>query len=192
MYMETISSPQIIQQTINQVEPVISQINSSLFNKIFEYKYLIILLILIILCFLYYHYKFKPKQEIFIAQNKPIIQDFIVADINGKVIKISGEQVGELKLQSTGQSTTGHSTTGHSTTGHSTTGHSTTGHSTTGQSMGQSTGQNTKSGQSNQNKISKTNFQEEFQEETSEENNNIKQHDLTNSEIKEITNKLKN
>ena len=168
MYMETISSPQIIQQTIHQVEPVIPHINSSLFNKIFEYKYLIILLILIILCFLYYHYKFKPKQELLIAQNKPIIQDFIVADINGKVIKISGEQVGELKLQST------------------------TGQSTTGQSMGQSTGQNTKSGQSNQNKISKTNFQEEFQEETSEENNNIKQHDLTNSEIKEITNKLKN
>ena len=161
--METISSPQIIQQTIHQVEPVIPHINSSLFNKIFEYKYLIILLILIILCYLYYHYKFKPKQELLITQNKPIIQDFIVADINGKVIKISGEQVGELKLQSS------------------------TGQSTTGQSN-----QNIKSGQSNQNKISKPNFQEEFQEETSDENNNIKQHDLTNSEIKEITNKLKN
>jgi len=162
--METISSPQLIQQTIHQVEPVISHINSSLFNKIFEYKYLI--MILILLCVLYYYYKLKHKQELLITQNKPIIQDFIVADINGKVIKISGEQVGEIKLQST-----------------------------TGQTTGQSNQNNMQSNQntkSAQNKISKTNFQEEFQDETSEENNNIKQHDLTNSEIKEITNKLKN
>ena len=132
------TSPQII-----SVEQVISANNStSFFSKIFEYKYLILLLIVLIsISYYYYTYHYKHKKQL----SKSKLQEFIIADINGKVIKISGEQIGELKVPS----------------------------------------QSNQPVQQNQTKQS--NIQE-----STDEDNNIKQHDLTNSEIRDITNKLKN
>jgi hypothetical protein len=132
------TSPQII-----SVEQIISSNNStSFFSKIFEYKYLILLLIVLIsISYYYYTYHYKQKKQL--SNSK--LQDFIVADMNGKVIKISGEQIGELRVPS--------------------------------QSIQPVP----------QNQTKQSNIQE-----STDEDNNIKQHDLTNSEIRDITNKLKN
>jgi hypothetical protein len=122
---------------------------TSFFTKIFDYKYLILLIIIIaILCYYYYYY-YKPKNNTQILK-QPLIQDFIVADINGKVIKISGEQVGEIKVPPELKQ------------------------------------------QMPQKKVINQKIQQNFEVDSSDENNNIKQHDLTNSELKDITNKLKN
>ena len=140
------TSPQTLQQIIP--EQVISTNNStSFFSKIFEYKYLILLLIVLIsISYYYYTYHYKHKKQT--SKSKPELQEFIVADMNGKVIKISGEQIGELRVPS---------------------------------QIKQSVQQN-QTKQSNQLDI----------QESTDEDNNIKQHDLTNSEIRDITNKLKN
>ena len=142
-------------QTTNLVENSSSVNSTSFFSKILKYKYLIILIILLIsLTILYYKFKNKNKKN----KNEPEsnsnqktkLQEFVVADINGKVIKILGEQIGELKLP-----------------------------------QNQAT-------QNSTNQKQYKNNQHIIQEDTSDENNNTKQHDLTVSEIRDITSKLKN
>lgn len=140
--MENIIPSQTTPQIIS-VDQVISSNNStSFFSKIFEYKYLILLLIVLIsFSYYYYTYHYKNKKQ----SSKSKLNEFIVADMNGKVIKISGEQIGELRVP-------------------------------------------TQSNQPvQQNQTKQSNIQE-----STDEDNNIKQHDLTNSEIRDITSKLKN
>ena len=151
--METIPSLSVNQvNSLNSLNLDIGIKDKSIFSKIFEYKYFIILIILLIISIYLYYYKIKPKyfskDNIDIPnqsnKKKSLLKDFIVADINGKVIKITGEQVGEISIPNNNNS--------------------------------------------NKNKKPQTIIQEE----SSDENINTKQHDLTNSEIKEITDKLKN
>ena len=147
-----------ISPTIPVLEtPIISSpsMPPSFFSKIFEYKYLILLIIIVaILSYYYYNYYYKPKQqEKSTTSTKPKLQDFIVADMNGKVIKILGEQIGELKVPQIEKQ----------------------------QVINQVNSKSQVKSKS-----------QPIYEESSDENNNIKQHDLTNSEMIEITNKLKN
>ena len=150
------------------VSPVIINIpvienSTSIFTKIFDYKYSILLIIIIIISILFYFYFYKPKYKLNSQTLKqPILQDFIVADINGKVIKISGEQVGEIKVPQQIQ-----------------------------QQIPQQIPQQIQQ-QIKQQKVINQKIPTNFEEESSDENNNTKQHDLTNSEIRDITNKLKN
>ena len=137
------------QQFVQPQQIIESNISTSLFSKLFEYKYILILILIIIICIFYYYYKIKPKNN-----NQQLlantIQDFVVADINGNIIKISGERIGEIKLPAPNKKNI----------------------------------ENVPAPTPKQ--------QQRFQVETSEEPPNTKQHDLTNSEINEITNKLKN
>lgn len=135
------TSPQIISEQV-----ILTNNSTSFFSKIFEYKISLILLVIVLISSILYYYFYKHKKQA--SKSKPELQEFIVADMNGKVIKISGEQIGELRVPS----------------------------------------QTKQPVQQNQTKQSN---QLDIQEST-DEDNNIKQHDLTNSEIRDITNKLKN
>ena len=149
----TIQTGEILENT---VIPTINSTSTSFFSKLFSgsFKYFILFLILIIIIFYYYKYKYKKNNSNSNndnKNNKKILNEFVVTDLNGSLIKISGEYVGSLRNE---------------------------------KKHNQQQGPQGSQVQQEQRNI--------FQEETSEENNNIKQHDLTNSEINEITNKLKN
>jgi hypothetical protein len=140
-----VQQPQIytqsIPQSLPQIIPQTTQVNSSNYSfisKIFTNKYILLIIFIIIGGIIYYFKKIRKKQ---LSPPPSIInkQEYVISDLNGNVIKVSGEYVGEYKKP-----------------------------------------------------VSiKNNIPQKELDISSDENNNTKQFDLTNSEMKEIASKLK-
>jgi hypothetical protein len=133
--------PQSIHQDISQPisQPISINNNISFFNKLFNNKYLLIFIFIIISGIIYYFRKVK-KQKVLLPNIKSKNEEYVIADLNGNVIKVLGEYIGDYKKP-----------------------------------------------EIINNKIDTKEYNI-----SSEENNNTKQYDLTQSEMKEIANKLKN
>jgi hypothetical protein len=134
----TQSIPQSIPQIISQTTQVNSS-NYSFISKIFTNKYILLIIFIIIGGIIYYFKKIRKKQ----LSPTPTItnkkEEYVISDLNGNVIKVSGEYVGEYKKP-----------------------------------------------------VSiKNSIPQKELDISSDENNNTKQFDLTNSEMKEIASKLK-